>query len=116
MDDKATKRGGGAVVALVLVVVLVLLPMVYVLSIGQVVRLANDGISDEKWFPVFGVIYWPRNGTSGNVRGVGPFLNWSGDWGAPNSAPGPVPPPLRAAPARPPAAPRGTVPATASPE
>src|SRR5262245_31384713 len=43
MDNKPTKRGGGVVVALVLVVVLVVMPMLYVLSIGPAARLAWRG-------------------------------------------------------------------------
>jgi hypothetical protein len=76
MDDKATKRGGGAAVALVLVVVLVLLPMLYVLSVGPVARLADNGLIDQNWNTVLGVIYWPLDWTADNVPVVGPAIIW----------------------------------------
>ena len=35
----------------VLVVVLVVVPMLYVLSIGPVSRMADNGVIDQSWFP-----------------------------------------------------------------
>ena len=83
MNDKATKRGGGAVVVMALVAVLVLLPLLYVLSVGPVARLADNGLIDQKWQTVFGVIYWPLDWTAENVPVVGPAIIGYVEWWQP---------------------------------
>jgi hypothetical protein len=57
MDDKPTKRGGGTAAAIVIIAVLVVLPLLYVLSIGPVARMANNQSINPSWMPVVDVIY-----------------------------------------------------------
>jgi hypothetical protein len=126
MDEKATKRGGGAVVVMALVVVVVLLPLLYVLSVGPVARLADNGLIDQKWNTVLGVIYWPLDWTAENVPVVGPAIIGYVEWWQPQppiysaptlpstaTNPPPALPATATAPA--PAALPATPPATASP-
>ena len=75
MDDKATKRGGGAVVVMALVAVLVVLPILYVLSIGPVVWLAQSGfISPSLGYPLE-FVYSPLKWVADNVPIIGPAIN-----------------------------------------
>jgi hypothetical protein len=73
MDDKATKRGGGAV-AIVLVAVLVLLPMLYVLSVGPVAWMITGGRIDPSWKPAVDVAYTPLEWVAEHVPVVGPAI------------------------------------------
>ena len=76
MDDKATKRGGGAVVVMVLVVVL-LLPMIYVLSVGPAIWLAERGrLSEQSLTTTYGPLEWTAN----NVPVVGLAITWYVEW------------------------------------
>jgi len=113
MDDKATKRGGGAVVALGLVAVFVLLLMLYVLSVGPAVWLVENELLNR---PVAAAFYWPLEWIAIKVPVVGPILNRYVDWWAPNTVTEPVAPPLSAPTAPAPAAPPAPLPATATPE
>jgi hypothetical protein len=76
MDDKATKRGGGTVVVLVLVVVLVVLPILYVLSIGPVVCLVSNGAIAPSLKPAIDTVYSPLEWTVNNVPLVGTAIVW----------------------------------------
>lgn len=94
--------------AMVLVVVLVLLPVLYVLSVGPVARLADNGLIDQKWNTVLGTIYWPLDWTANNVPVVGPAIITYVEWWQP-------PQPIYSAPSLPSTAtiPPPTLPATA---
>jgi hypothetical protein len=48
MNERPTKRGGGAVAVMALVAVLVLLPLLYVLSIGPVAYLSERGLIEYR--------------------------------------------------------------------
>ncbi len=67
MDDKPTKRGGGAVVAMLLVAVLALLPMLDVLSIGPMVRLHHVGALPSSWQPALATLFYPLAWTTRHV-------------------------------------------------
>ncbi len=75
MDDKATKRGGGAVVVLAVVGVLIVLPMLYVLSIGPVVWLAHSGLISPSLAPALEFAYSPLKWVADNVPILGPAIN-----------------------------------------
>jgi hypothetical protein len=85
MDDEATRRGGGTT-AIVLVAVLILLPTLYVLSIGPVIWLQNTGRIGES--PVLEAAYSPLYWTMDNVPVAGPaiasYLWW---WEQPQPTP-----------------------------
>ena len=75
MDDKVTKRGGGIVVVLVVVCVLVVLPMIYVLSLGPVVWLAHSGFISPTLAPALEFVYSPLKWVADNVPILGPAIN-----------------------------------------
>jgi len=87
MNDKATKRGGGAVVVVALVAVLVVLPMLYVLSSGPVCAMVNKGWIDQSWEPVIETAYWPLGWSAEHVPvfglAVDSYVEW---WSSPNQA------------------------------
>ena|GEM_PF-1481411 len=83
MDDKQTKRGGGAVVVMALVVLLVVLPILHVPSVGPVARLADNRLIDQKWQTVLGRIYWPLDWTAENVPVVRPAIIGYVEWWQP---------------------------------
>jgi hypothetical protein len=76
MEDKATKRGGGAAVVLVLVAVLVVLPILYVLSLGPIVYLVGNGAISPSLYPAVATVYWPLDWIANNVPQVGPAIVW----------------------------------------
>jgi hypothetical protein len=57
MEDKSKRSGAAA--ALLLGAVLVLLPMLYVLSIGPVARMLEDGWISKSWEPTLESAYFP---------------------------------------------------------
>jgi len=59
MDEKPTKRGGGAVPVVILLVVLILLPMIYVLSVGPVLWMSSHDLIGESCGRVIETIYRP---------------------------------------------------------
>jgi len=71
MDEKPTKRGGGAVPVVILLVVLILLPILYVLSVGPAVLMATSGRMNPKTLEA---VYWPLEWTASNVPVVGPAI------------------------------------------
>lgn len=98
-DDKATKSGGGTVLAVVLVAVLVVLPMTYVLSTGPVVGLVAGGYIDPAWLPTVEVAYGPLEWVAINVPGVGHAIQGYVDWWVPEVEPIYVTPPAATNPA-----------------
>lgn len=83
MDDKPIKRGGGTAVVLVLVALLVVLPMLYVLSVGPVVWMVHSGFISQTMLPVIGAIYAPLEWVAQNVPVVGPALDRYVRWWQP---------------------------------
>ena len=78
MDDKPTKRGGGtAVMVLVLVAVLIVLPMLYMLSVGPAVWMATSGRMNPK---TLNAIYSPVEWTAKRIPGGGDALLWYVRW------------------------------------
>lgn len=69
MNEKATKRGGGVVLAVVLVAVLAILPMLYVLSIGPVCWMVNNDLIDQSWMPAIENAYGPLDWTAHKIPG-----------------------------------------------
>jgi hypothetical protein len=97
MEDRPTMRGGGTV-AIVLVAVVVVLPMLYVLSIGPVVCLISNGAVAPSFVPAITTMYWPLEWSAENVPLVGPAIVWYAElWRAvppvalPPAAPLPAP-------------------------
>jgi hypothetical protein len=80
MDDKVTKRGGGAAVAIVLVVVLVLLPMIYVQSIGPAAWLHGSGWLSGEGRSILEAAYFPVKWTAQNVTVIGPVIEKYANW------------------------------------
>jgi hypothetical protein len=71
MDDKPTKRGGGTLPVVILLVVLILLPMIYVLSVGPAVWMATSGRMNPRTLEA---VYWPLEWTANNVPVAGPAI------------------------------------------
>ena len=59
MDDKPDKRGGGTAAGMVTIAVLLVLPLLYVLSVGPVAWMATNEGMDASWIPMAEVIYRP---------------------------------------------------------
>ena len=99
MNEKPTKRGCGAILAVALFILLVILPMLYVVSVGPVVRMVQDNRVAREWLPVLMLIYAPLEWTAGNVPIVGPAIqrsvNW---WQRPQAVPLSIPAPTAASP------------------
>ena len=93
MEDKPTKRGGGAVVVMALVAVLVLLPMLYVLSIGPVVWLVSNGRIGPSFQSGLEMVYAPLEWTVNEVPLIrGPIVMYAELWRAKNPTTWPDPP------------------------
>ncbi|MCI0358688.1 MAG: hypothetical protein L0211_09415 [Planctomycetaceae bacterium] len=90
MNDKATKRGGAAV-AIALMAVLVLLPLLYVLSVGPFVWMAGSGWIGQSWMPVAETVYEPLNWAANDVPVIGEAIQSYAKWWEP-PMPGVVPP------------------------
>jgi TRAP-type C4-dicarboxylate transport system permease small subunit len=75
MDDRSTKRGGWAAVVMVLVVVLMVLPLLYVLSFGWVIWMAQSNRIDPTLKRALVVTYRPLVWTAENdVPILGPAI------------------------------------------
>jgi hypothetical protein len=100
--DKPTKpeRGSGAALVMVLGVALVLVPLLYVLSIGPAAWLVNTGrLNGEDGSPAYR-FYSPIIWTADNCRPVEASLEWYFSLWVPDAPiPNPSPPPTAAAPA-----------------
>lgn len=105
MENKPAKRSGGAAAAAIIVVVLVLVPLIYVLSIGPLVWLAGTGRISKSWMPILETAYSPLQWTANNVPVAGPAIESYAELWQP-SQPAYAPPP--AATYSPPAAPAGS--------
>jgi hypothetical protein len=117
MDDKSTKRGGAAL-TLALVIVLAMLPFFYVLSIGPVARMFEDGRIPRSWEPSLEVIYFPVTWAAENVPAAAyTMTGYMNLWMPPNQAVSAVPPPNAVPPPIAPTAPaiQPTPPSTAKP-
>lgn len=80
MDDRPDKRGSGAV-AIVLVAVLILLPILYVLSVGPVAWLDSNDSLNEPMHSVAVIVYFPLSWAVNNgVPIVGPALAAYVEW------------------------------------
>ena len=98
MEDK-TKRGGAAVV-FALAVVLLVLPLVYVLSIGPVARMLDERWIPQSWGPTLEFAYAPVVWTADSSPAAESiFTGYMEVWVRPNQAyaaplPNVVPPPI----------------------
>jgi hypothetical protein len=96
MSDKSNQRGGGTGVVLVLSAILLVLPMLYILSIGPLIWLDSKGTFNEPTQTVLGVIYSPLGlAIENEVPVIAPALeSYVSLWESP-----PIAPPAAVAPA-----------------
>jgi uncharacterized membrane protein len=86
MDDKPTKQGGGAAVVLVLVAILVLLPMLYVLSVGPIIWMVHSGFISDSSVSVLGEFYRPLEWVTNKVPVIGPAIDTYANWWQPTQS------------------------------
>ena len=92
------RPSGGAAVVLVLVVFLLILPLVYVLSLGPAIWLHSSGAIGASGTEVLEAVYFPLDWTANNVPVVGPLImRYAELWHQPTAAV-PLPPPTPYAP------------------
>ena len=73
---------------LVLIALLIVLPMLYVLSIGPASWLINSGRIDQSWIRAIHAAYWPLGWTAGNVPVIGPaIVSYAELWVSPQPTP-----------------------------
>lgn len=75
MDDKATKRGGGAV-AVVVLVLLVILPLLYVLSVGPAIRVHSAAWTGDSADSVIEAVYAPLSRVANRFPLFDPVVDW----------------------------------------
>jgi hypothetical protein len=94
------RPSGGAAVVLVLVVLLLILPLVYVLSVGPAIWLHSSGAMGPQSTAILEAVYFPLEWSSRNVPVVGPLImRYAELWHRPTAAvplppPTPYPPPV----------------------
>lgn len=70
---EATAQGSAAAVVVVMLVTMVLLPLLYVLSVGPVIMMIERGVLDtEFWAWFYGPLEWLHD----HVAFIRPFLDW----------------------------------------
>lgn len=70
---EATTHGSAATVVAVILFVAVLLPVLYVLSLGPVIMMVERGGMDVEFWVWF---YWPLEWLHEHVEFTRPFLDW----------------------------------------
>ena len=77
MEAKVQKASsGGAVVIAVLALLFILLPILYVASVGPVVWMQHRGLIDAKPSSVVYCIYWPLEWAVQNCPPLQPAAEW----------------------------------------
>jgi hypothetical protein len=79
MDEKPAGRGGGRVL-IALVAALVLLPLLYVLSVGPAAWLHGSGWLSGKGRSTLQAGYFPLKWTAQNVTVIGPVIANYANW------------------------------------
>lgn len=65
---------GGAAVVVLLVITLLILPLLYVLSVGPAIALHSSGAIGQTGTVILEAVYYPLEWTSRNVPVVGPLI------------------------------------------